>query len=128
MPFENKKQLLIIVGAVAAGIVAVFLTSNYVKSSIEGQTAALAEQYEAKQKEMVVRDPAEKRPANGCLGAGIERVKSEQAEAMQKQMAAMQQAQQQHGMPAASGPSCKSPQAILGFKNTGGQTRGDGED
>ena len=71
MPFENKKQLLIIVGAVAAGIVAVVLTSNYVKTSIEGQTASLAEQYDAKQKEMVVPDPAEERPANGCFGAGI---------------------------------------------------------
>ena len=55
MPFENKKQLFIIVGAVAAGIVAVVLTSNYVKTSIEGQTAALAERYDVRQKEMAAQ-------------------------------------------------------------------------
>jgi len=35
MPFENKKQLFIIIGAVAAGIVAVVVMANYIKTSTQ---------------------------------------------------------------------------------------------
>ncbi len=98
MPFENKKQLLIIVGAVAAGMVAVVLASNYVKNSIEGQTASLAEQYDAKQKQMVSQIQQRSDQQMAALAQELERVKSEQAAAMQKQMAAMQEAQQQARM------------------------------
>lgn len=94
MPIENKKQLLIIGGAVVAGIVAVFLTSNYVKSSIEGQTAVLAEQYEAKQKEMASEIQQRSDQQMAALAQEVERVKSDQAQAMQKQMAALQAQQQ----------------------------------
>ena len=95
MPFENKKQLLIIVGAVAAGVVAVFLTSNYVKSSIQDQTAALAQQYNLKQKEMVSQLQQRSDQQMAMMAQELERVKSEQAAAMQKQMAALQASQQQ---------------------------------
>ena len=128
MPFENKKQLLIIVGAVAAGIMAVVLTSNYVKNSIEGQTAALAEQYDAKQKEMVSQIQQRSDQQMAALAQELERVKAEQAAAMQKQMAAMQAAQQAAGHAAGSQTGQKDPQAVTGFKNTRGQTRGDGDD
>lgn len=94
MPFENKKQLLIIVGAVAAGIIAVILTSNYVKSSIEGQTSSLAEQYDVKQKEMVSQIQQRSDQQMAALAQELERVKSQQAAAMQKQMAALQESQQ----------------------------------
>jgi pilus assembly protein CpaB len=95
MPFENKKQLLIIVGAVAAGIVAVVLTSNYVKSSIEGQTARLAEQYDARQKQMMSQLQQRSEQQMAALAQELERVKSEQATAMQKQMAALKETQKQ---------------------------------
>lgn len=95
MPFENKKQLFIIIGAVAAGLVAVVLTSNYVKSSIQGQTAALAEQYDAKQKDMVSQIQQRSEQQMASLAQEIERVKAEDAAAMQKQMAALQAAQMQ---------------------------------
>ena len=94
MPLENKKQLLIIVGAVAAGIVAVILTSNYVKSSIEGQTSSLAEQYDVKQKEMASQIQQRSDQQLAALAQELERVKSEQASAMQKQMAVLQESQQ----------------------------------
>jgi pilus assembly protein CpaB len=94
LPFENKKQLLIIVGAVAAGIIAVVLTSNYVKSSIEGQTSSLAEQYDVKQKEMVSQIQQRSDQQMAALAQELERVKSQQAEAMQKQMAALRESQQ----------------------------------
>jgi pilus assembly protein CpaB len=93
MPFDNKKQLLIIVGAVAAGIVAVVLTSNFVKTSIESQTASLAEQYDVKQKQMVAQIQQRSDQQMAALAQELERVKSEQAAVIQKQMAALQEAQ-----------------------------------
>ena len=95
MALENKKQLLIIGGAVVAGIVAVVLTSNYVKSSIQSQTQALSEQYDAKQKDMISQIQQRNDQQMAALAQELERVKSEQAAAMQKQVAAMQAAQQQ---------------------------------
>jgi Flp pilus assembly protein CpaB len=95
LAFENKKQLMIIAGAVAAGIVAVILTSTYVKNSIEGQTASLAEQYGAKQKEVLAQAQQRSDQQMAALAQEIERVKSEQAQTMQKQMAVLQAAAQQ---------------------------------
>jgi len=91
MPLENKKQLLIILGAVAAGIIAVVLTSNYVKTSIEGQTLALSQKYEVKQKEAVAQIQQRSDQQMAALAGELERVKAEQAQAMQKQMAALQE-------------------------------------
>ena len=95
MPFENKKQLLIIVGAVAAGIVAVVMTSNYVRDAIQHQTAVLAKEYDVRQKEMVAAIQQRSDQQMAALAQEVERVKSEQTAAMQKQMTAMQQALQQ---------------------------------
>ena len=91
---ENKKQLMIIVGAVVAGIVAVFLTSNYVKNSIQSQTAALSEQYEVKQKEMAAQMQQKSEQQVAALTQQIERVRNEDAENLKKQMMAMQAEQQ----------------------------------
>ncbi len=93
MPVENKKQVVIILFAAVIGIVAVILMSNYVKSSIEGQTSALAEQYNAKQKEIVSQIQQRSDQQMAALAQELERVKSEQATAMQKQMEALQAAQ-----------------------------------
>ena len=99
MPFlENKKQLLIIVGAVFAGIVGVILTSNYVKVSIESQTMALAQQYDAKQKMLVSQIQQRSEQQMASLSQELERVKTEQAAEMQKQMAAIKMAAQQEQM------------------------------
>ena len=95
MPLENKKQILIIAGAVIAGIAAVILTSNYVKTSIEGQTASLAEQYDAKQKGMASQIQQRSDQQMAVLAQELERTKSEQAAAMQKQIAALQETQRQ---------------------------------
>ena len=95
MPFENKKQLLIIVGAVAAGIVAVVLTSAYVKNSIEGQTYLLAEQFAAKQKEAVAAIQQHSDQQMYAMQQELETAKAQQAAALQKQMTALQAAQQQ---------------------------------
>ncbi len=100
MPFENKKQLLIIGGAVIAGIAAVVLASNYVKSSIEGQAASLAEQYDVKQKGRVSQIQQRSDQQMAALAQELERVKSEQAAAMQKQMTALQESQRQQAQQA----------------------------
>ena len=93
MPFENKKQVLIICGAVVAGVVAVFLTSNYIKNSIEGQTASLAEKYDIKQKQMVSQIQQRSDQQMAALAQELERVKTEQADNLKKQMIALAQAQ-----------------------------------
>ena len=108
MPVENKKQILIIAGAVVAGIIAVVMTSAYIKNSIEGQTAVLSEQYDAKQKEMVSQIQQRSDQQMAALAQELERVKAEQAQAMQKQMAAMQQAQQQQAQAAAQASQVKA--------------------
>jgi Flp pilus assembly protein CpaB len=91
MPFENKKQLLIIVGAVALGIIAAVFMSNYVKNSIQRQTAILAQQAEERQKEVIAQLQQRNDQQMAALAQELERTKSEQAAAMQKQMAAIQQ-------------------------------------
>jgi len=95
MPFENKKQLFIIIGAVAAGIVAVVVMANYIKTSTQEQTARLAQEYDAKQKEMAQELEQRSEQQMAALAQEIERVKEENAAAMQKQMTALQAAQQQ---------------------------------
>ncbi|MBI4308943.1 MAG: Flp pilus assembly protein CpaB [Candidatus Omnitrophica bacterium] len=87
---ENKRQVLLIVLAVVAGIVATVLTGSYVTKSIGQQTQQLKEEYEAKQKETAnaLQQQSEQRMA--MLAQEIQRVKAEQDEAMQKQAADLQ--------------------------------------
>ena len=47
---ENKKQIFIIVLAILLGLVAAFLTSQYVQTSIQAQTKLLAQEYEKRAK------------------------------------------------------------------------------
>jgi Flp pilus assembly protein CpaB len=53
MNIENKKQLSIILLAVGLGLVAAFLTSQYVQKSIQDQTKLLAKEYEKKNAGMI---------------------------------------------------------------------------
>ena len=94
MAIENRRQILLIVFAVAAGIMATVMTSSYVKNSIEARTTQLAEEYEAKQKEVVTQIRQDSDQKMAALGQELERVKTEQAEVIKKQMAALQQTSQ----------------------------------
>lgn len=94
MALENKKQLIVIVCALAAGFVAVFLTANYVKNTIQDQTTALAEKYDVKQKQMVEQIQQRNDQQMAAMAQEIERVKSDEASAIQKQVSALQSAQQ----------------------------------
>ncbi|MDE2028053.1 MAG: Flp pilus assembly protein CpaB [Candidatus Omnitrophica bacterium] len=95
MPFENRKQLFIIIGAVAAGMVAVLLASNYVKNAIQSQTRALAEQYESRQKDMVAQVQQQSQQQMAQLAQELERVKAQEAQQVQQQMAALKASQEQ---------------------------------
>ncbi len=121
MPLENKKQLLIILGAVAAGIFAVILTSGYVKSSIEGQTAALAERYEVKQKEAVSQIQQRSDQQMAALAGELQRVKAEQAQAIQKQMAALQSEIQSRPIQQQVIAPVKRPKPSLALKTPAGK-------
>ena len=121
MPLENKKQLLIILGAVAAGIFAVILTSGYVKSSIEGQTAALAERYEVKQKEAVSQIQQRSDQQMAALAGELQRVKAEQAQAIQRQMAALQSEIQSRPIQQQVIAPVKKPKPSLALKTPAGK-------
>lgn len=94
---ENKKQLLLLVFAVAAGIVAVVLTSSYVNKAIQDQAVQLKEESDARQKELVSAMQKQNAQALAALAQEIQKVKAEQAATTQKQIAELQariQAQQ----------------------------------
>ena len=91
MAIENRKQVLLIVFAVAAGIVATVMTSSYVTNSINKRTSELAEEYEAKQKEVAAQIRQDSDQKMAALAQELERVKTEQAETVKKQIAVLQQ-------------------------------------
>lgn len=74
---------------------AVVLTSNYVKTSIQNQTASLAEQYSRKQKEMVTQLQQRSEQQMAILAQQVDALKKQQAQDQQAQAALIQQAQQQ---------------------------------
>ncbi len=123
MAIENKKQLLIIVGAVVTGILATVMTSTYVQNKISSETAALAEQYGAKQKEVVAQIQQRSEQQMAALAQEINRVKTEQAEAMKQQLAALQQAQAQQAQSAAAAAKVqeKRPKPSLAIKTPAGK-------
>lgn len=97
MAMENRRQILLIVFAVAAGIMATVMTSSYVKNSIDARTTQLAEEYEARQREAVTQIRQDSDQKMAALIQELERVKTEQTEVIKKQMAALQQQMGQKG-------------------------------
>ncbi len=95
MPLENRKQIIIIAGAVIAGVVAVFLTSNYVRVSIQKQTATLAEHYDAKQKAAMGQLEQKSAMQMAALAQELQRVKTEQAQDTKRQIDSMKAALEQ---------------------------------
>ncbi len=79
MNTDDKKKLGVIILAVSAGIVASILAGNYIKQSVQEQTASLAKEYEKKRKQEM-----------DALRQDYERFKMETAQAIaqQQQLAA----------------------------------------
>ena len=48
---ENKKQFFVLIAAVGTGLVAAFLVSNFVQSSINEQTDKIARKFQKEQKQ-----------------------------------------------------------------------------
>ena len=119
MAIENRKQVLLIVFAVAAGIVATVMTSSYVTNSINKRTSELAEEYEAKQKEVAAQIRQDSDQKMAALAQELERVKTEQAETVKKQIAVLQQQMAQQA-PAAQGQK-KRAKVSLALKTPEGK-------
>ncbi|MBF0511601.1 MAG: Flp pilus assembly protein CpaB [Candidatus Omnitrophica bacterium] len=94
LPIENKRQFIIITVAVLAGIASVVFMSNYVQTSISDRTSALAERYDAQQKEMATRIQQRADQQMAALAQELQNVKSQQSQELQKQVVALQQARQ----------------------------------
>jgi Flp pilus assembly protein CpaB len=109
LPVENKKQLFIILGALAAGVVAVFLASNYVQTAIRSQTQSLAEQFQAQEAQKISYVQQQDQQQMAQLAQELERVKNEDQQEMQKQMAALRAAQEQQARMEQQRPTTFSP-------------------
>jgi pilus assembly protein CpaB len=84
MNLENKKQAATIIFAVGLGLIAAFLTSQYVKSSIENQTRILAEEYKKRSAAVVQEMEVVKREMTNMAR------RQEQLDQQQKQLQDLQ--------------------------------------
>ena len=89
----EKKQLILIGSAVVAGIMAIIATSMYITDTTKKQAEQLRENLEASQKESMAALQKSQQEM-GALAEELNRVKTEQAQTVQKQMADMQAALQ----------------------------------
>ncbi len=97
MNADDKKKLGVIILAVAAGIVAAILAGNYIKDSVQNQTASLAKEYEKKRKQEM-----------DVLRQDYERFKVETAQAVSQQaqaLAVTMKGQQGHSVPTVTQPA-----------------------
>lgn len=87
---DNKKQLLLIVVAVAVGLLATIMTAQYVSKTINDQAVQLKEEADARQKETVAKLSAQAEAQANALRQEIQNIRQEQQQALAKQMAAVQ--------------------------------------
>lgn len=83
----ERKQLILLVVAIAAGIIATVLTSSYISTTINEQTQLLKEDYEAKQREVIGTMQRQNEQRMSALNDEIKRLRQEQAETVNKQIA-----------------------------------------
>jgi|CXWL01.1.fsa_nt_gi Flp pilus assembly protein CpaB len=86
---ENKKQILIIVLAIGAGIVATVMTAGYVQSKIESERVLMAKQLEAKQQEFMTMQQQSLQRVD-ALTQEIVALKQDQEQIKQQAIAAAQ--------------------------------------
>ncbi|MCA9393547.1 MAG: Flp pilus assembly protein CpaB [Candidatus Omnitrophica bacterium] len=87
MNIENKKQFATIALAVGLGLTAAFLMSQYVKSSIENQTKALAKDYEKKAAAQTAALRKEMEIKNRELQKQMQAMAKQQQQALAQQLA-----------------------------------------
>ena len=88
---ENKKQILIIVLAIGAGIVATVMTAGYVQSKIESERAIMTKQLQAKQQEFMTMQQQSLQRVD-ALTQELVTMKQQQDEIKQQAIAAAQAA------------------------------------
>lgn len=111
---ENKKQILIIVLAIGAGIVATVMTAGYVQSKIEAERTVMAKQLQAKQQEfMAVQQQSAQRV--DALTQEIVSLKQQQEQIKQQAIAAAQAAARTApvGVAGANGEKPRKPSLAL---------------
>ena len=87
---ENKKQFILIAIAVIVGLAATVITSSYITKTIQAQTQQLNDDYEARQKQVMATMQQQSEQKMAALNDEIQRVKNEQAQTVQKQIAELQ--------------------------------------
>lgn len=91
MALDNKKQVVVILVAVVAGVLAVLLASGYIKSSIEGQTKSLANEFAIRQKQAMAEIQQSSQEQLAAVVKEMQMQKQQQDQATQKQIAALQE-------------------------------------
>lgn len=99
---ENKKQILIIVLAIGAGIVATVMTAGYVQSKIESERAVMSKQLQAKQQEFLTMQQQSQQRVD-ALTQEIVAMKQQQDEIKQQAVAAAQAAAKNISMSGSGG-------------------------
>lgn len=87
---ENKKQFILIAIAVIVGLAATVITSSYITKTIQNQTQQLNDDYESRQKQVMATLQQQSEQKMQALNQEIQRVKTEQAQVTQKQIADLQ--------------------------------------
>lgn len=95
---ENKKQILIIVLAIGAGIVATVMTATYVQNKIESERAILNKQLQAKQQEFMT----------------MQQQSLQRVDALTQEMVAMKQQQEQIKQQAIAAAQAAAKSASIG--------------
>ncbi len=115
MALENRKQLLFLVMAVAVGLIAVFVMSAQLESKMKADRDALAQQFDASQKEMAAQLSQQSEAQINAVREEVQKVRAEQQEALQAQMAALQAAQE------AKQTDVKKPKPSLALRTPAGK-------
>ncbi len=111
---ENKKQILIIVLAIGAGIVATVMTAGYVQSKIESERVAMSKQLQAKQQEFMTMQQQSLQRVD-ALTQEIVALKQSQEQVKQQAIAAAQAAARTSpvGVGGAGGEKPRKPSLAL---------------
>lgn len=101
---ENKKQILIIILAIGAGIVATVMTAGYVQGKIEAERAIMSQQLDKKQQEFSAAQQQDQQRVDALIQE-VASMKQQQAQIKQEAVAAAQSAAAAASAAASAGPA-----------------------
>jgi Flp pilus assembly protein CpaB len=109
---ENKKQILIIVLAIGAGIVATVMTAGYVQSKIQAEREVMSKQLQAKQQEFMTLQQQSLQRVD-ALTQEIVALKQSQEQIKQQAVAAAQAAARSSSVGGKDGEKVRKPSLAL---------------